>query len=238
MTSTELTPMDFMNDKLPEVFQDRGDVSRLLNVVEQQETFQAREWLYIDETAPIVGMTPSSFRSIVFNPESDIQRKVDPDTRRVQVDKSTVLNWLERTDRARWLKLTNPEADSRSAKPATVIKEALSNWGCSYHSKCKPDAKAMAAVVTPNDITIAIEKRGRAKLWMRPLTTAALPGIESGRSEGSTINLKPNENYGRHSGLKKYPELKEATLVWYAPETMEDFGRLMAAITESDEVSA
>ncbi|MDP3566415.1 hypothetical protein [Sediminibacterium sp.] len=90
-----------------------------------------------------------------------------------------------------------------------------------------------------SDIEIMFEAdpdKAPPNVWMLASAAAPLLGapIERKKKPSSELRTKIGKDgkptYGRHSALEKMPQLGNADLVYFIPETLEEVGRILDAL--------
>ncbi|NBB16282.1 hypothetical protein GVN21_13025 [Caulobacter sp. SLTY] len=96
-------------------------------------------------------------------------------------------------------------------------------------------ARYILQAASGREIEVMLEKddASSANLWMTIEAAGALVGgsIAQDRSPASTLFSEIGKDgmpsYGRHSGLKRMPQLARADLVRFVPRNLEELGRII-----------
>lgn len=230
VTCEEYACYDFVFQALPAELRPTGALRKLLDLVEAVSCLTDGGALTIDQAACVAETTPAYMRFLVFKGDSRLRRALDPETGQARIEFESFMDWLRENRRHRWAPLALAGSDSRRATPEAVVEELIHARGFTYHPRCKPDNKSMACLLSGQGQVVAVEKRRTPKMWFPARQPVRFEGLDTGFSDSDSISLGPGADYGRHSGLKKYEELRTESLAWVRPKILADLDPILKTL--------
>lgn len=218
-------------------------VRQLLDWINAAYEWEQGENLTLKAAAELAGMTIPSIRNVLSKEKSGLTAVKNSDGRTV-VRRDQFEQWVQGRRnfaplRAGSVAISGVSSEQHGKRPdRTAVEELLRAMGWELHPMCDPtNSKMLAWKSADGSVCIGHEHNlaTTQNLWVRPDQLpkggewTSIPHDKYSRPDGT---LSAAKDYGRHSGLKKYPELVMEPLLKFQPRTVAEAAIVLQSIAE------